>query len=83
MRVIPVMFVPAGMTRSVDLMLSHANVHAINLHLQEISTQVSQGAFAVLTQPRSPAFGPFKSIRGATTHPPVALPLTRQWSGQQ
>jgi len=29
--------------------LPHANVHAMNLHLQEISTQVSQGAFAVLT----------------------------------
>ncbi len=30
-------------------MLPHANVHAINLHLQEISTQVAEGAFAVLT----------------------------------
>jgi hypothetical protein len=31
------------------LVLPHANVHAMNLHLQEISTQVSQGAFAVVT----------------------------------
>jgi DDE superfamily endonuclease len=31
------------------LVLPRANVHAMNLHLQEISTQVSQGAFAVLT----------------------------------
>ena len=31
------------------LVLPHANVHAMNLHLQEISTQVSQYAFAVLT----------------------------------
>lgn len=31
------------------LVLPHANVHAMNLHLQEISTQVSKGAFAVLT----------------------------------
>jgi hypothetical protein len=31
------------------LVLPRANVHAMNLHLQEISTQVSPGAFAVLT----------------------------------
>jgi DDE superfamily endonuclease len=31
------------------LVLPRANVHAMNLHLQEISTQVSLGAFAVLT----------------------------------
>ncbi|WP_428483117.1 IS630 family transposase [Rhodopila sp.] len=31
------------------LVLPHANVHAMNLHLQEISTQVAEGAFAVLT----------------------------------
>ena len=31
------------------LVLPRANVHAMNLHLQEISTQVSRGAFAVLT----------------------------------
>ena len=31
------------------LVLPHANVHAMNLHRQEISTQVSQGGFAVLT----------------------------------
>jgi transposase len=30
------------------LVLPRANVHAMNLHLQEISTQVSPGAFAVL-----------------------------------
>ncbi len=30
-------------------MLPRANLHAMNLHLQEISTQVSHGAFAVLT----------------------------------
>jgi hypothetical protein len=31
------------------LVLPYANVHAMNLHLQEISTQVAEGAFAVLT----------------------------------
>ncbi len=31
------------------MVLPRANVHAMNLHLQEISTQVSPGAFAVLT----------------------------------
>jgi transposase len=31
------------------LVLPRANVHAMNLHLQEISTHVSRGAFAVLT----------------------------------
>jgi hypothetical protein len=31
------------------LVLPYANVEAMNLHLQEISTQVSQNAFAVLT----------------------------------
>ena len=31
------------------LVLPRANVHAMNLHLQEISTLVSPGAFAVLT----------------------------------
>jgi transposase len=31
------------------LVLPHANIHAMNLHLQEISTQVSPGAHAVLT----------------------------------
>jgi putative transposase len=31
------------------LVLPRANAHAMNLHLQEISTHVSPGAFAVLT----------------------------------
>ena len=31
------------------LVLPHANIEAMNLHLQQISSQVSQGAFAVLT----------------------------------
>jgi hypothetical protein len=31
------------------LVLPHANVHAMNLHLQEVSTQMSHDAFAVLT----------------------------------
>ena len=29
--------------------MPHANIEAMNLHLQRISSQVSQGAFAVLT----------------------------------
>jgi hypothetical protein len=31
------------------LVFPRANVHAMNLHLQEISTQLSSGALAVLT----------------------------------
>jgi hypothetical protein len=31
------------------LVLPHVNVEAVNLHLQEISRRVTQGAFAVLT----------------------------------
>ncbi|MEA2738764.1 MAG: hypothetical protein QOH05_2071 [Acetobacteraceae bacterium] len=31
------------------LVLPHANIEAMNLHLRQISSQVSQGAFAVLT----------------------------------
>ncbi len=37
------------LTAGSGLVLPHANIEAMNLHLQQISSQVSQGAFAVLT----------------------------------
>ena len=35
--------------RAIGLVLPHGNLEAMNLHLQEISRRVTQGAFAVLT----------------------------------